>query len=104
MAVYASAKPGEIGPVAITIRNKETEDLIRRIGRRTGEEPDAVVLRLVKAEAGPAEAPPAVAPEEVARRKEFFDQLRKKYPPPDNPMTWAEIEEEMDSIFGDDLK
>lgn len=103
MAVYGSSNARKVGPVAITIRNKETEELIRRIGRRTGEEPDAVMLRLVKAEDTSRQAS-TVPPEEVAKRREFFEQLRKKYPPPEDQMTWAEVEEEMDSIFGDDLK
>ena len=85
--------------MAITIRNKETEELIRRIGLRTGEEPDAVLLRLVKAEAGPAEVPPAVAPEEVARRMKAFAELREKYPPPEPNMTWKEVERDMDALF-----
>jgi hypothetical protein len=90
--------------VAITIRNKETEDLIRRIGRRTGEEPDAMMLRLVKADAGPGEVTTPVSPDEVARRMARMEELRLKYTYPDDPkLSWAEIEEEMDSIFGPDL-
>ncbi len=89
--------------MAITIRNQKTEDLIRKIGRRTGEGPSAVVRRLVEREAkgeGQQEVPEA----EVQRRMAVFDELRKKYPDTGPKMTWAEIEEEMDSIFGDDLK
>lgn len=98
MAVYASAKPGEIGPVAITIRNKETEDLIRRIGRRTGEEPDAVITRLVASEAK-SDMVGEVSREEYERRMKVFEELREKYPPPEPKMTWAEVEREMDAIF-----
>jgi hypothetical protein len=100
--LYAETIRG-IEPVAITIRNKTTEDLIRQIGRRTGEEPSAVIERLVAQEAGPARDE-KVPEEEVRRRMQRFEELRKQFPPPGNPPTWAEIEEEMDSIFGDDLK
>ncbi len=34
--------------MAITIRNQKTEELIRKIGRRTGEGPSAVVRRLAE--------------------------------------------------------
>ena len=89
--------------MAITIRNKETEELIRKIGRRTGEGPSAVVARLVKQEAS-GRNEQKVPEEEVRRRMAVFEELRKKYPNTGPEMTWAEIEEEMDSIFGDDLK
>ena len=89
--------------MAITIRNKETEELIRKIGRRTGEGPSAVVARLVKAEVG-GRNDQKVPEEEVRRRMAVFEDLRKKYPNTGPEMTWAEVEEEMDSIFGDDLK
>lgn len=89
--------------MAITIRNKTTEELIRKIGRRTGEGPSAVIARLVKAEVG-GKNEQKVPEEEVRRRMAVFEELRKKYPHTGPKMTWAEIEEEMDSIFGDDLK
>jgi hypothetical protein len=89
--------------VAITIRNQKTEELIRKIGRRTGEGPSAVVRRLVEREAK-SEDPQEVSEAEVQRRIALFDELRKKYPDTGPKMTWAEIEEEMDSIFGEDLK
>ena len=89
--------------MAITIRNKETEELIRKIGRRTGEGPSAVVARLVKAEAS-GRNDQAVPEEEVRRRLALFEELSKQYPYTGPKLTWAQIEEEMDSIFGDDLK
>ena len=89
--------------MAITIRNKTTEELIRQIGRRTGEEPSAVVERLVKAEAlrGPSEEVPE---EEVRRRMAVFEELDRKYPDRGPKLSWGEIKNEMDSIFGDELK
>lgn len=87
--------------MAITIRNKQTEELIRKIGRRTGEGPSAVVARLVKAEAGGKED--KVPEEEVQRRLRRFEELAEKYPPSGPNMTWEEVEREMDSIFGDEL-
>lgn len=89
--------------MAITIRNKTTEELIREIGRRTGEGPSAVVRRLVTAEAA-GRKDRAVPAEEVERRLAYFEELRRKYPPPDDGVTWSEIEEETGSIFGDDLR
>jgi hypothetical protein len=89
--------------MAITIRNKQTEELIRKIGRRTGEGPSAVIARLVKAEAS-GRNDQKVPEEEVRRRLALFEELSKKYPHTGPALTWTQIEEEMDSIFGDDLK
>jgi len=88
--------------VAITIRNKETEDLIRNIGRRTGEGPSAVIRRLAENE-NRMQATGQVSEAEVARRLAVFDELREKYPPSGQKMSWSEVEKEMDSIFGEDL-
>lgn len=88
--------------MAITIRNRTTEELIRKIGRRTGEGPSAVISRLVAREArsGGNEGP--VPPELVEARMRDMEKLRRKYSHPDDPkLTWEEIEEEMDAIFGD---
>ena len=85
--------------MAITIRNKETEELIRRIGRRTGEGPSAVIRRLAEKEAG--QQPAGVPEEEVRRRIAEFEAIAKEFPPPDPKPSWAEIEWEMDSLFDD---
>ena len=61
----------DIEPVAITIRNQKTEELIRKIGRRTGEGPSAVVRRLAEREVGAQDN--AVPEEEVRRRMRRFD-------------------------------
>jgi hypothetical protein len=84
--------------MAITIRNKTTEELIRKIGRRTGEGPSAVIARLVKAEAG-GQNKQTVPEEEVQRRLRFMRELREKYPPPDPKPTWEEIERERDALY-----
>lgn len=89
--------------MAITIRNKTTEELIRKIGRRTGEGPSAVVRRLAENE-NREQSIEVVSEEEIQRRLAVFDELAKRFPPPDDGRTWTEIEEEMDSIFGGDLK
>jgi hypothetical protein len=85
--------------MAITIRNKETEALIRTIGRRTGEGPSAVIRRLAEKEA--LQQPASVTEEEIARRLTFMKDLRRRYPPPQRTISWSDVEEEMDSIFGD---
>lgn len=55
--------------MAITIRNKAVEDTVRRIGRRTGLGPSAVVAKAVALlDASP---PAAIPPEEVERRRTF---------------------------------
>ena len=90
--------------MAITIRNQRTEELIRKIGRRTGEGPSAVVRRLVEREAGVNDNSEPVPPEVVKMRMQRLEELRLKHTHPDDPkLTWEEIEKEMDSIFGDDL-
>jgi hypothetical protein len=94
----------EIEPVAITIRNQKTEELIRRIGRRTGEGPSAVVRRLAEREASINDNAKPVPPEIVKMRMQRLEELRLKHTHPDDPkLSWDEIEQEMDSIFGDEL-
>ncbi|MDP3545260.1 MAG: type II toxin-antitoxin system VapB family antitoxin [Phreatobacter sp.] len=57
--------------MAITLRNKPAEELIKQIGRQRGLGPSAVIIQAVEAF---ARIPPdEVPPEEVARRKAFFD-------------------------------
>jgi hypothetical protein len=84
--------------VAITIRNKQTEELIRKIGRRTGEGPSAVVARLVEAEAKNGLAG-TVPEEEVRRRIAAFEKLAAKHAPPDPKPSWKEIQREMDALY-----
>ena len=90
--------------MAITIRNQRTEELIRKIGRRTGEGPSAVVRRLAEREAGINDNGKPVPPEIVKTRMQRLEELRLKHTHPDDPkLTWDQIEQEMDSIFGDEL-
>ena len=86
--------------MAITIRNKATEELIRQIGRRTGEGPSAIVRRLAQAEIkGEQTVPPDVVQRRIARIR----ALRAEHKHPDDPkLTWEEAEREMDAIFGDE--
>ncbi len=84
--------------MAITIRNQKTEELIRKIGRRTGEGPDAVITRLVVKEAN-SETVGEVSREEYERRMKALRDISEKYPPPEPPISWAEAEREMDAIF-----
>jgi hypothetical protein len=91
--------------MAITIRNKTTEELIRKIGRRTGEGPSAVVRRLAEREAGTHATASPVPAEIVKRRMRELEESRLRYRHPDDPkLTWTEIEEEMDAIFGEDFE
>jgi hypothetical protein len=88
--------------VAITIRNKTTEELIRKIGSRTGEGPSAVIRRLAENEN--RQQPQRVSEDEVKRRVRAMEELAEKYRDPDAPKrSWQQIEREMDSIFGDDF-
>lgn len=84
--------------MAITIRNKATEELIRTISRRTGEGPSAVVRRLAEAEVMD-QRKQKVPEEEVQRRLQFMRELREKYPPPYPKPTWEEIERDMDALY-----
>ena len=84
--------------MAITIRNKETEELIRRIGRRTGEGPSAVIRRLAEREVA-QDRRHETSQAEAARRLAVFKELRRKYPPPDPKPSWTEIQEEIDSLY-----
>ena len=86
--------------MAITIRNKATEELIRQIGRRTGEGPSAIVRRLAQAE---IKGEQVVPPDVVQRRIARIRALRAEHKHPDDPkLTWEEAEREMDAIFGDE--
>lgn len=84
--------------MAITIRNKETEAIIRRIGKRRNEGPSAVVSRWAK-EADEREG--QVSPQEYERRMAAWDELMALAPPRDPNVTWEDIEAEMQSLFDD---
>ena len=60
----------------ITLRNKQAEEAIRRIGRQTGEGPSAVITRLATAEEGRlAEARERRKRERLRRMDAFLDTL-----------------------------
>ncbi len=77
--------------MAITIRNKRIEDMIREIGRNTGEGPSAVVARAVEILNG------RTFSEQESRDK--LKHLMKDVPPRDPNLTWEDLQNEMDSIF-----
>lgn len=88
--------------MAITIRNKETEALIRKIGRRTGEGPSAVITRLVQRETRTTDDTSAASPDLIKKRMRELEDSRLRHTYPDDPkLTWSELEREMNSIFGD---
>lgn len=84
--------------MAITIRNKATEELIRRIGRRTGEGPSAVIARLVKAEAA-GRSGRKVPEAEIERRTAEFESLAAKFPPSHPKPAWEEMERDMEALY-----
>jgi hypothetical protein len=62
--------------MAITLRNKALEERIRRIGRRTGLGPSAVIAKAVERfEERPA---PEVPPKEIARRLKALDEIQRR--------------------------
>jgi hypothetical protein len=82
--------------MAITIRNKETEAIIRRIGKRRNEGPSAVVSRWAR-EALEREG--TVSQSEYEKRMAAWDELMALAPPRDPNLTWEQIEAEMQSLF-----
>lgn len=82
--------------MAITIRNKDTEAIIRRLGKRWNEGPSGVVSRLARQEEQRAND---VDQAEQERRMKAWDELMALAPPRDPSVTWRDIEKEMDSLF-----
>lgn len=77
--------------MAITIRNTEIENMIREIGRHTGEGPSAVIARAVRSlNTG------QLSPEES---REKLSRLMRGVPPRDPKLTWKDLENDMNSIF-----
>ena len=85
--------------MAITIRNKETEAMIRRLGARSGEGPSATVHRLAKNALG--EAPKQAPPEVQAARRAAFAELRRRFPPEPDGATFEEVMAEIDAFQSD---
>jgi hypothetical protein len=82
--------------MAITIRNKDTEAIIRRLGKRWNEGPSGVVARLAKQEEQRAEK---IDKAEQERRMQAWDELMALAPPRDPNLSWQDIEKEMDGLF-----
>jgi hypothetical protein len=83
--------------MAITIRNKTTEELIRRISSRTGEGPSALIHRLALAEL--AGGNDFVPEQEAKRRLRWLEELGKQYPPPEPKPSWEDVERETDALY-----
>jgi hypothetical protein len=77
--------------MAITIRNQRIENMVREIGRHTGEGPSAVIARAIESLSG------RTFSEKESREK--FERLMKNVPPRDPKLTWKDLQDEMDSIF-----
>lgn len=81
--------------MAITIRNKETERIIRDVGSQTGEGPSALIARLVgQEERRLAEARKARREE----RRKALDALMAATPKA-TPEDWEDIQRIMDDMY-----
>lgn len=81
--------------MAITIRNKRTEAIIREIGQRTGEGPSALLHRLAKAE---LERNATRESQEQRTRLESWDTLDEAFPPPSEDEK-TEMRKTMETLF-----
>jgi hypothetical protein len=81
--------------MAITIRNKETEAMIRRIGRRWDMGPSEVVARLATEELARAGS---VSPAEFERRMKAWDELMAMVPKLTDEQK-RDMQYEMDHMF-----
>ena len=81
--------------MAITIRNKQTELMIRELGKRWDKGPSETIRRLAAREL----SRPARTQAEIDRDMQVFEELARKYPPPNDGRTWADLEAEMQSLF-----
>ena len=82
--------------MAITIRNKQTEAMIRRLGERRNEGPSAVIRRIAE---DALQRDGQVSQEEYERRMKAWDELMALAPPRDSSLTWEDIEREMQSLY-----
>ena len=85
--------------MAITIRNQETEAMIRKLGARHGEGPSATIRRL--AAKALKNEPQEASPEEQLRRAQIFADFRRRYPPDPNGATFEEVMAEIDAVQSD---
>jgi hypothetical protein len=63
--------------IALTIRNKSTEAMLRRLGQRWNVGPSGVIRRLAEEELARLEAP---TPDEIAKRLAGWDELMAMVP------------------------
>jgi hypothetical protein len=88
--------------MAITIRNKKTEEIIRRLGQRRGEGPSAVIARLATAEEKrEAEGREREKQERLARIRAFTATL----PVPteeERKAVWEEADRMFDYLYEDE--
>jgi len=82
--------------MAITIRNKDTEAIIRRLGERWNEGPSGVVKRLAKQADQQVQEADRLKQE---RRMKAWEEVMALAPPRDPHVTWEDIEREMDGLF-----
>ena len=82
--------------MAITIRNKKTEEAIRRIGERRGEGPSAVIARLAEAEEKrESEERKRTAEERLARMRAYRATL-PKFTEEEKKAVWQALEDMYD--------
>ncbi len=85
--------------MAITLRNKPVEDMIREIGARTGEGPSAVIARVIAKEAERLEDERKRAAEEKLAK---LRAIRAQFPPftdEDRKAVWEELEHMHDYLY-----
>lgn len=80
--------------MTITIRDKHTVELIRRIGSKTGEGPAEIVRRLAEREIAGQAVPIS---EEKARRTDAIMRITSKYAPIPAPST-LDVMRDIDEI------
>jgi hypothetical protein len=81
--------------MAITIRNKRTEAMIRKMGERTGEGPSALLNRLLDAE---LEREAVRTNQEQETRLASSDTLDEAFPPPSEEEK-AEMRKVMETMY-----
>jgi len=82
--------------MAITIRNKETEDMIKQLGARWGQGSSAVISRLARTELAKSGI---VSAQEFDRRMRILDDLAREFPPQDPKPSWEQLEADMQEMF-----
>jgi hypothetical protein len=87
--------------MAITLRNKPVEEMIRRIGAQTGEGPSAVIARVIVKETERLEAErKAAAAEKLAK----LQAIRAQFPPftdDERKEAWALLDRINEEMFED---